>query len=126
MESAQYVFCYGSNHPEQLSRRIGVPIADLLKNAVACFLEGWKRVYVGVSRNWGGRSVANIVRSPGSRVEGYAVLLSPEGIAKLDVFEGYPTWYIRTDVELTVVQKGTEDKTVKGVAYEMIKEDMLT
>ena len=104
IDSNTYVFCYGSNHPEQLSRRLETTIDSIMSRAISCKVKGFKRVYVGVSRNWGGNSVANIITDPESYVLGYAVSMTPEEILKLDVFEGYPTWYDRIKVELTSIK----------------------
>ena len=109
MESTnKYVFCYGSNHPEQLSKRLETTIESIMSRAISCKVKSFKRVYVGVSRNWGGNSVANIIREqPDSFVVGYAVSMTPEEISKLDVFEGFPTWYNRIPVELTSLKDET-------------------
>ena len=71
--SLTYVFCYGSNHPEQLSRRIGANIDDIVQRSISCTLPGFKRVYAGAARSWAGGSVANIIRHPDSEVMAYAV-----------------------------------------------------
>ena len=126
INSNTYVFCYGSNHPEQLSRRLETTIDSIMSRAISCKVKGFKRVYVGVSRNWGGNSVANIIRDPESYVLGYAVSMTPEEISKLDVFEGYPTWYDRIKVELTSIKKDGSEAVLNGIAYEMIKPEMLT
>ncbi len=36
-----YVFSFGSNHPVQLSERIGTTVEDLLNRSVACTLQGY-------------------------------------------------------------------------------------
>ncbi len=99
-----------------------------MARAVSCKLKSFKRVYVGVSRNWGGNSVANIIRceDEGSFVVGYAVKMTLEEISKLDVFEGYPTWYNRIQVELHALNVDGIEKKFDGIAYEMIKPEMLT
>ena len=58
-------------------------------------MPGFKRVYAGAARTWAGGSVANIVSHAESEVIGYAVKMTADEIAKLDVFEGYPHWYTR-------------------------------
>ena len=78
--SHTYVFCYGSNHPEQLSRRIGAKIENIVQRSISCTLPGFKRVYAGAARTWAGGSVANIINHPESEVMAYAVLLSAEEI----------------------------------------------
>ncbi len=98
LKDLTYVFCYGSNHPEQLSRRLGAKIDDIISRSISCTLPGFKRVYTGAARTWAGGSVANIVRHEESEVIGYAVKMSAEEIGKLDVFEGYPLWYNRIEV----------------------------
>ena len=95
-----YVFCYGSNHPEQLSRRLGAKIDDLVSRSISCTLPGFKRVYTGAARTWAGGSVANIVSHPESEVLGYAVRMTANEIKQLDVYEGYPHWYTRIPVQL--------------------------
>ncbi len=75
-----YVFCYGSNHPEQLSRRLGAKIDDLVSRSISCTLPGFKRVYTGAARSWAGGSVANVVRHQESHVVGYAVRMTPNEI----------------------------------------------
>ena len=80
MDEGVYVFCYGSNHPEQLSRRLESSIKDILSRSISCTLPGFKRVYTGKSRTWEGKSVANIVRCLDHEAQGYAVMMSSEEI----------------------------------------------
>lgn len=103
-DETTYVFCYGSNHPEQVSRRIGITIEDILSRSIACSLPGYKRVYIGVSRTWQGKSVANIMEHENSEVIGYAFKATSEEISKLDTFEGYPTWYTRIPIKLKILE----------------------
>ena len=56
---------------------------------------GWKRAFCGRSGKWGDTSPATILPSddPAEIVEGLAVAMTHDEIARLDPFEGYPTVY---------------------------------
>ena len=68
--------------------------------------------------------MANIVKHLDSHVIGYAVHMTPDEIAKLDVFEGYPDWYNRIPVDLHSLHG--DDEIKKGIVYEMVMPEMLT
>jgi hypothetical protein len=48
------IFSYGSNHPKQLSERLGTPLESIMERAFSCTLYGWDRVYEGKAKTWGG------------------------------------------------------------------------
>ncbi|CDW79212.1 UNKNOWN [Stylonychia lemnae] len=110
-----YVFCYGSNNPHQLSERLTTTIPDIMERSISCTLQNYQRVFAYRSRKWNG-SVASVVPVDGAECQGYAVLLSPEEIKRLDVFESYPIMYDRVTVQLMNHQ--TND-LVEGLVYVM-------
>lgn len=90
-------FAYGSNMDvAQMRRR--VPGSRLLG---AASLKGHEFVFSGYSQTWGG-SVANVKKRAGKSVFGVVYELPPDGIAKLDRFEGYPTSYQRKRVTVSM------------------------
>ena len=95
-----YIFCYGSNHPEQIARRLEVPLKEVLEKCRACTLKGYKRAYMGTSRNWGGSSPATVVEDPNSEVKAFAFLMTAEQVTKMDGFEHYPVNYDRKHIQL--------------------------
>eukprot|EP00347_Sterkiella_histriomuscorum_P006866 403351137 len=117
--SEAWVFCYGSNHPEQLSRRIETTIPDILSRSVSCTLLNYTRVYQAISRRWEG-SVASIVKLDGEECQGFAIKMTGEEILKIDVFESYPEWYLREPVELQMHGKDSQEpQIITGLAYIM-------
>jgi hypothetical protein len=55
---------------------------------------------VGASSSWGNASFANIIEHPKSEVEGYATLMKPEEIKKLESSIGYPQIYNKISIKL--------------------------
>jgi len=79
----RFLFCYGSNNPQQLADRLG------RRNVTshAAYLEGYERVFRGFSRNWGG-GTASLRRKDGAVTFGYVAKVSPRDLDALDRFEG--------------------------------------
>lgn len=90
-----YLFSYGSNHPGQLSERIGY-----MPPSRAAYLSGFKRVFRGFSRNWGG-GVASLEKRAGATVFGYVSQVTSDDLKTLDRYEGVASGnYKRTTVTL--------------------------
>jgi len=81
-------FAYGSNlnHERMQSR---CRDSKYIKNI---FLEGYKLSFCAVTRDYG---VANIMKKKRSRVPGGIWEISESDEKELDVYEGYPTLYIK-------------------------------
>jgi len=95
------VFSYGSNHPDQLSERLG----HLVKTEGA-YAEGYERVFCGSSQRWGG-GVASLRKATKKIVFGLVATVSTADLSRLDVFEGVGTGnYTRTTIRVHVVGKG--------------------
>mmetsp|Transcript_4307 Transcript_4307/g.3613 ORF Transcript_4307/g.3613 Transcript_4307/m.3613 type:complete len:127 (+) Transcript_4307:24-404(+) len=114
-----YIFCYGSNHPEQISKRLGIPLSDVLDNCRACTLKNYFRAHMGVSKNWEGGSAATITPSTKNDMNAFAYLMTSEQVTQMDKFEHVPKNYEREDVEL--VDK--EGEIFQGQAYIMRSKD---
>jgi gamma-glutamylcyclotransferase (GGCT)/AIG2-like uncharacterized protein YtfP len=89
------VFSFGSNlHEPQLRERC--PDAMQVGPAV---LRGFRLAFVGHSPRWGG-AVATVRPSVKAEVLGELVLLTDADLTRLDGFEGAPTVYKRTRVQV--------------------------
>ena len=91
------LFCYGSNHPEQLSQRLGRPV-----RGEPAYLAGWGRTFRGHSARWGG-AVANVEPDLARTVYGYVTPVREADLATLDLAEGvslglYRREYLAVDV----------------------------
>ena len=81
-------FAYGSNlHVEQMGGRC--PGAEGVSPAV---LEGWRLVE---------RGYADIEPAEGACVHGALYLITDDDLAALDLYEGYPEFYLRREVTVT-------------------------
>ncbi len=97
-----YYFAYGSNlHREQMQNRCSesVPVAKVR-------LKGYRLNF---------NRVADIVKDEGSEVWGAVYTVSPEDIKSLDLYEGYPRFYDKLDLEVI----GEGGKTYTAFAYVM-------
>ena len=63
---------------------------------------GWKRGFSGFSPRWNNSSPATIFETAEGNdyVDGIAVALTDIEIERLDPFEGYPSFYNRTNLSL--------------------------
>lgn len=89
------VFSYGSNSTRQLCERLGRmneeirPDKPLPFEAVPAILHGYKRIFAGLSKRWGG-AVASCHPHSSGQVFGLLVTLNEEELAILDSYEiGY-------------------------------------
>ena len=55
---------------------------------------------MGCSLRWKSTSPATLIEDAGSEVKAFAFLMTPEQIAQMDVFEGFPIRYDRKVVQL--------------------------
>lgn len=102
-------FAYGSNMDEG-QMRARVPGAVFVSTAV---LPGHEFLFSGWSHTWGG-SVANVRPKKGKSVFGIVYALPPDGIERLDRFEGYPVSYQRKRAKVTLSKNG---RKVRAVLY---------
>ena len=84
--SDRLYFAYGANIDPD-SMRLRCPAAEALGEF---YLENWRLAFY---------SHATVVPSPGDQVPGVLWRLTPECEASLDLFEGYPSYYVKTDIE---------------------------
>ena len=77
-----WLFSFGSNNPTQLSDRLSHSV-----DGRPAFLEGYRRVFRGWSRNWQG-GTASLKKSPGDIVFGFVAKVTAADLATLDRFEG--------------------------------------
>jgi len=100
------LFSYGSNHPKQLSERIGRRV----KGAPA-FAPGMCRVFRGWSQRWEG-GVASL-EAGACTTFGYVAKVTEDELRILDQYEGIASGnYRRSTVKVTV---GAEEKS--AIAY---------
>lgn len=77
-------------------------------------LEGYKLCFM---ENNGKRIVANIIKSKGSCVEGVLYKINKADMQSLDICEGHPSVYVRTDIDIAI----SSNKDVKAITYIMPK-----
>lgn len=98
----KYYLAYGSNlNVNQMLRRC--PDAVMIGTSV---IEGYKLVFR--------RSVLNIEPSDGEQVPVGVWAVSESDEAALDIYEGFPRWYVKQFFRLAV-----KEKTVRAMAYIM-------
>ena len=91
-----YHFAYGSNlNHKQMNRRC--PDNKFIKRA---YLDNYKFVYDGHSKNWEGGAVANILESADSIVWGGLYEISKSDLESLDNCEGFPDSYDRKELKV--------------------------
>lgn len=116
-------FAYGSNlDKEQMKKRC--PQCRPVTTAV---LPNYKLIFSGWSRTWRG-GVATIQPFRGDKVKGAVYEISEKDLARLDNYEGYPSYYTRTNVRVfdevgkafdafTYVKTGKTDITLPSKEY---------
>ena len=79
-------------------------------------LRGYIRAFCNKGARWDNASVATLLKTDNSDdvVEGVALRMTQEEVAKLDPFEGYPDWYDRVNVTLEEWQNGAIKQTLQG------------
>lgn len=102
-----WLFSYGSNHPEQLSQRLGRRDLELQQAR----LRDYRRVFRGYSQRWRG-GVASVEPSPGASVYGFIAYVTAADLDVLDRYEGVPRSYMRGTVRVEV-----PGGTVQAVVY---------
>jgi hypothetical protein len=80
------LFCYGSNHIEQIRARVN----NYTLTSYKCELPFYKRIFSGTANSWQNGGVASIVHTgePIDSCRGSYVLLNEEEFKKMDKFEG--------------------------------------
>lgn len=85
-KSDRLYFAYGANI-DPVSMQYRCPAAQALGEF---YLRDWRLTFY---------SHATVVPSPGDQVPGVLWRLTPECESSLDDFEGYPSYYTKTDIE---------------------------
>ena len=100
-EDNLYLFCYGSNHKEQLEERIGRNDIEYKKASV----RNYEIIFGGYSDTWNG-AVASIIESNNSICKGaYAIVTEDE----LDILDSFESNYERQ--EISIITDTDDDKT---------------
>jgi hypothetical protein len=108
-----FLFCYGSNNPQQLAERIGPP-----KSMSAAYSPDHKRVFRGFSQGWGG-GVASLAPSKTRPAFGYVAQVTEAQLRKMDIYEGVAVGaYARRKIKVVKIDKRTgEASKVDAIAY---------
>jgi cation transport regulator ChaC len=108
-----WLFSYGSNGREQLSKRLGRDVKP-----VAAFVEGYRRVFRGHSQTWGG-GVASLEKHRGGTTYGSAARVTEADLRTLDRFEGVGSGkYRRVELPIMVRSPSTDRfERALAVAY---------
>lgn len=103
-----WLFCYGSNHVEQLLERI----EKTSVTTVGAWLPGYRRVFRGWSDRWGG-GVASLKKDDDGVVYGYIAKVTNDDLDVLDRYEGVASGkYKRKTISVE-----TNDGSKKAIAY---------
>lgn len=106
-EEVHLLFCYGSNNPEQLVRRIG-EVASMKR----AFAPLHKRVFCGWSSRWEG-GVASLEKSRERPAYGFVAEVTESQLKRMDAYEGVGGGsYLRVTIPVIV-----EDEAEMAVAY---------
>ena len=106
MESKKYYIAYGSNlHLKAMAQRC--PDAKVVGTGV---LEGWQLLFKGC---------ATIGKCPGKNTPVAIWEISERDEARLDVYEGFPGFYYKENLEIEVIPIGGEHMTVTAMVYIM-------
>ncbi len=97
---SRYVFCFGSNHPVSLAKLFDTQPSEILSRSISASLVGYGRIFVGTTPAWSNASFANIIEHAKSEVEGYATLMKPEEIKKLETSIGVPQIYNKISIQM--------------------------
>lgn len=101
-----WLFCYGSNNPNQLKERLNIRNDLLIMKA---FLPNSARVFVS--------NAATLVYSREENVLGYIADMTQEHLFKLDIYEGvHQNKYQRKNVKVKVKVK-VNNKYIDAIAY---------
>lgn len=106
MAEKKYYIAYGSNLDIEAMRH-RCPDAKVLGTGV---LEGWQLLF---------RGCATIEPCPGKNTPVAVWEISGRDEARLDVYEGYPDYYYKQDLEIEVIPDGGEPRTVNAMVYIM-------
>jgi gamma-glutamylcyclotransferase (GGCT)/AIG2-like uncharacterized protein YtfP len=107
MNEKQYYFAYGSNLlMSQMAQRCSS--STPFERGI---LRGHKLVF---KSNPAGRGVADVIKAKGEKVYGAVYEVTNEDLKKLDRYEGHPTVYYRTYVEVE-----TRQGVIRCIAYVM-------
>lgn len=102
-----WLFSYGSNHPDQLTTRVG-PVDEM----VAAYASGYRRVFRGWSERWQG-GVATLIKAKHTTF-GYIARVTTAQLREMDRYEGVASGkYKRASVTVNTAEHGR----VKAVVY---------
>ena len=118
-QTVSMYFAYGSNL-SQAQMGVRCPAAKVLGVAV---LEGHRLSFTAFSRLWSG-GVADVVETVGHKVWGLLYELTPEDLAALDTYEGYPHLYDRRLLHVT--QEVHHSAVEAWVYFVASKQDFVT
>jgi hypothetical protein len=107
-----YLFCYGSNNPDQLAERLEREV-----EVFPAYVNDYQRVYRGYSQKWGG-GVGALKKMKGHQCFGLVVEVDKNDIELMDVYEGYPDFTSKKMIDGFV-----SDKKSKMMIYSSTKTD---
>ena len=92
-----WIFCYGSNGPKQICKRIGTPYDQIIDKMVPVKLYGYQRHFQNDYNKPCNDSAATLYSTSDNAdmVEGIAVNFTEAEVLAMDPFEGVPEWYVR-------------------------------
>jgi len=106
-------FAYGSNMNAGRMMRRGAVSPDQAALRFAVRLPDFRLAF-DVWSEARDACAANLHPDPGSEVEGIAYPIDPEAVARLDIAEGHPSWYLRQTVTLL---RAADGALIEAIVY---------
>jgi len=116
------LFCYGSNHIEQVRSRVN----NFTLISYKCELPFYKRIFAGRAESWQNGGVASIMYTgnPRNSCRGTYVFLTDDEFKKMDKFEGVystnpydKTRRINAYCRQNVLLKSQDNQLINAIAY---------
>jgi hypothetical protein len=86
VEPTKYLFCYGSNNSQQVSKRIE---SDTTLSFVNAYIQDYVRIFAGTSKRWKG-GIVGLYPQRDFKTYGILVTITESQLIKMDEFEkGY-------------------------------------
>ena len=79
------------NSQKQITKLTKAFLQEVLKDAVPCTLEGYRRTFAGISTELVDGSVATVIKDEQYEIKSYAALVKEEDMKYSDYFEDYPS-----------------------------------
>ena len=120
-----WIFTHGLINLKFLSQYLGISIAEIYKpeRSRPAMLNGYKRAFGTSTEHNPFRTFSTLISAADGQVQGLAVKVTSEELARLDIVEGYPDFYDRINVQVQDLSQ-SEPTFLDGQAYQMVDPDL--